>query len=158
MTTKLGRTGRLVADLRAGVAPLFEAASPHAVRQQGAYAVVPNAGGTHLLILQSRSGRCYLPGGRLEPGEAPEQALAREIAEECSARARVQERVHRSTHLILDGQVSLEASYWHAVLETVPASSTEHTMLWMMPDQACARLHRPGDVEAVRRVSLLPES
>ena len=49
--------------------------------QSGAYAVVQDREGK-LLTVVVESGRFYLPGGRLEPGETARRALVREIAEE----------------------------------------------------------------------------
>ena len=60
--------------------------------QSGAYAVVADAD-DRVLILRAANGRFYLPGGRIEPGETPEQALAREILEECGCEARVGARL-----------------------------------------------------------------
>jgi 8-oxo-dGTP pyrophosphatase MutT (NUDIX family) len=45
------------------------------------YALVIHAG-TVLLVTNTRSGRFYLPGGGVEPGEALVEALAREVWEE----------------------------------------------------------------------------
>jgi 8-oxo-dGTP diphosphatase len=46
----------------------------------GAYGVVFDAEGRLLVV--EEFGRLYLPGGGLDPGETPEQALHREFAEE----------------------------------------------------------------------------
>jgi len=55
-------------------------------------AVIRDEGGRLLLVRRGRppaTGRWSLPGGRIEPGETPEQALAREVAEETGLSVRV---------------------------------------------------------------------
>ncbi len=119
--------------------------------------MVLDGAGTRLLVLQHEGGRCYLPGGRVEDSEEGAQALVREIWEECGAQAEVGQPVHQAEHVILDGAVSLEAHYWRAALHGAPLTSEEHVLLWLTPEEACARLHRSGDVEAVRLACGLPQ-
>ena len=55
-------------------------------------AVVHDAGGRLLLIQRGHDphrGRWSLPGGRIEPGESPEQAVVREVREETGLDVRV---------------------------------------------------------------------
>ncbi len=55
-------------------------------------AVVVDPAGRVLLVRRARppsAGAWTLPGGRLEPGESPEEAVAREVLEETSLRVRV---------------------------------------------------------------------
>ena len=42
-----------------------------------------------VLLVQPRSGRWQLPGGRLEPGESPRRAALREVREETGLRPRL---------------------------------------------------------------------
>lgn len=52
----------------------------------GAYAIVLDEGGTRILLTElaysASAGRWSLPGGGIEHGETPEEALAREVREE----------------------------------------------------------------------------
>lgn len=54
------------------------------VRREATRAVVRRGG--DVLLLRSRSGDYRFPGGGLDAGESVEQALARELLEECGAR------------------------------------------------------------------------
>ncbi len=56
---------------------------PHAVVQRVAVRAVIHRN-AHLLMVHSRIGGDFkFPGGGLEPGESPHQALVREVSEEC---------------------------------------------------------------------------
>jgi 8-oxo-dGTP pyrophosphatase MutT (NUDIX family) len=91
----------------------FSVAPP--VSQSGAYAVILDPHG-RVLTVRGESGRCYLPGGRLEPGETPRQALVRELAEECGWSAAVLSPLRQSAQRIMGGRVLLRASHWRARL------------------------------------------
>lgn len=67
--------------------PEFGARDPRAFYQHrpGAYALLPRAG--ELALVRWR-GRWYLPGGGIEHGESPAQALQRELLEECGLQVR----------------------------------------------------------------------
>ena len=70
-------------------------ASPDVVISRYAVRAVIVRGG-QVLVLRSRHGDLKFPGGGVEPGETPEAALTREIAEECGiVRARIGEQVVR---------------------------------------------------------------
>jgi ADP-ribose pyrophosphatase len=53
--------------------------------------IIPIAGGEIVLVRQTRPGAAAktleLPSGKLEPGETPEEAVTRELAEECGLAA-----------------------------------------------------------------------
>lgn len=115
--------------------------------QRGAYAVILNNGG-QVLVVES-NGRFYLPGGRIEQGEEPREALSREIVEECGWAAELAEEICQQTQMILAGRVVLAAGYWRARL-TVPLSTLpEHDVLWLDISDAMTRLHRASDRAAL---------
>ena len=129
---------------------------PEPVRQSGAYALIDDSEG-HVLLVRTDNGRCYLPGGRIEPGEDARAALAREIEEECGSSALVEARLGKACQRIMDGSVELDASYWRARLFESGRRNGEHELMWVSPATALTLLHRPGDraiVVAVMRNAL----
>jgi 8-oxo-dGTP pyrophosphatase MutT (NUDIX family) len=111
--------------------------------------------GGRVLIIQAANGRFYLPGGRIEPGETPRQALLREIGEECGWSADLLAPLQTASQDIMGGEVRLNASHWRARLVARLASEPEHLVTWASPHEALARLHRECDRAALRRA--LPE-
>ena len=117
---------------------------PEPVRQSGAYALIGDRSG-RVLLVRTESGRCYLPGGRIEPGEDARAALAREIEEECGCSALVEARLGKARQRIMDGSVELDATYWRARLGEPQCESGEHELMWVTSAEALDLLHRPGD-------------
>ena len=117
---------------------------PETVRQRGAYALIGDEYG-RVLLVRARSGRCYLPGGRIEPGEDERAALAREIDEECGWSCAVEARLGKACQRILGGSVELSATYWRARLGEPLGRDGEHELIWVTPASALDLLHRPGD-------------
>lgn len=117
--------------------------------QVGAYALIRDAE-ARILLVQAESGRFYLPGGRVEAGETPPEALAREVAEECGWTVRIGEPLGERIQPILDGTVRLRATYWRAELRAEIGGAAEHRMIWATRRHAAACLHRLADAEALR--------
>ena len=117
---------------------------PETVRQRGAYALIGDESG-RVLLARADSGRCYLPGGRVEAGEDEPTALAREIGEECGWSAAVETRLGKARQRIMGGSVELSATYWRARLGEPLAQAGEHELMWVAPAKALSLLHRPGD-------------
>src|SRR6185437_666865 len=72
--------------------------------QSGAYALIAD-GEDRVLLVRAANGRFYLPGGRIEPSESPQRALAREVEEECGWSVRVTGPLGEAFQPIMDGSV-----------------------------------------------------
>ena len=140
----------LVSSAQASSASL--AFRPESLRQRGAYALIGDDYG-RVLLVRAESGRCYLPGGRIEPGEDARAALAREIAEECGWLASVETRLGKARQRVMGGSVELDATYWRALLREPHDQNGEHELMWVAPAVALDLLHRPGD-RAIMLVAL----
>jgi 8-oxo-dGTP diphosphatase len=111
----------------------------------GAYALVFDALG-RVAIVNEDDG-WYLPGGGLEPGETHEQALAREIREECACDIAIETHVADAVEYLVNRAgrpLEIRARYFRATF--VGAASAE----WLPPDEACARLRRASDAWVIR--------
>jgi 8-oxo-dGTP pyrophosphatase MutT (NUDIX family) len=116
--------------------------------QSGAYALIEDAEG-RVLLVRAANGRFYLPGGRIEPSESAEQALAREVAEECGRSIRLLEPLGEAFQPILDGSVLLRAVYWRAEITGLVHEEPEHQLLWTPRAEAASRVHRAADASAI---------
>lgn len=130
----------------------FERADPLAsapVEQSGAYAVILDDQG-RVLTVRPENGRCYLPGGRIEPGETPRQALTREIAEECGWSAAILSPLRQSTQEIMGGEILLRTSHWRARLLAPLGTVPDCRPQWLAMEEAAASVHREADRAALR--------
>jgi len=107
------------------------------VRHPESVAIVAIDGDELVLVRQSRLGApertLELPSGKLEPDESPEEAVVRELAEECGLAARDRREIGR---------------FW-----AVPAYSTELVHVWEaggLSSAAGAGLDADEDVEVER--------
>ncbi|HUI71517.1 MAG TPA: (deoxy)nucleoside triphosphate pyrophosphohydrolase [Spirochaetia bacterium] len=79
-------------------------------------------------------GKWELPGGKIEPGETPQESLARELMEELAIRVRIQEFLCNAFY---EGDgVSLELLVYRVQrLEGEPALLEHEEICWVRPDE-----------------------
>ena len=121
----------------------------------GAYAIVVAADG--MLLLVDDEGELQLPGGGVDPGESPVQALHREVMEETGWRIAGIRRLaafQRYVYLPDYGYWARKVQLIHlarAVRRLGPPTEHWHLPFWMAPGDAAAKLDVAGDRAMVRR-------
>lgn len=81
---------------------------------------------------QRLAGLWEFPGGKIEPGEAPESALGREVEEELGCAVAVGERITTTRHVYPFGTISLTT--FHCALVSGTPHGAEHAELrWVSP-------------------------
>lgn len=124
--------------------------------QPGAWAVIYCAAtGKFLLGKRSskmnKAGAWNLFGGRIDPGEGPKKALARELGEEVglSVKPRQLSKLHTITHRRRAGQRERDLHYYviKAEREFSPKLNREHSdYRWVTPKELPSRFNGPTSV------------
>ncbi len=120
--------------------------------RRGAYAVVLHQG--RVAVVRSRCGYLMLPGGGLELGESPEEALLREVEEECGFRIEVgdflgEEEEH--VRLTDDRRLFKHGRFYRARMVEEATRNPEFEVLWMEPEEAHQLLFEESQARAVLR-------
>lgn len=120
--------------------------------RRGAYGILVEDG--RLACADTGNG-LLLPGGGIEAGETPEQALERKCVEEIGKRVRVGAFVCEADQYV-DAPIAwiplhaIGRFYRVKAVETLPVG-TEHTLVWVPVGEAAERLLLPYQQYAVRR-------
>lgn len=100
---------------------------------------------------QALAGQWEFPGGKIEPGESPEQALIREIGEELGCEIKIGARVTTTTHTYDFATIRL-ATYYARLVRGTP-TATEHSELrWVKVAEMTTLAWAPADVPAVKSI------
>ena len=83
------------------------------------------------------------PGGKIAPGEAREEAVAREVAEETGMEVRVGELLSAHCHAYPDRRVALYAYLCAPLVAGTPSAYEPTRWRWVTPEE-CGRLAMPG--------------
>ncbi len=101
----------------------------------------------------SLAGKWEFPGGKIEAGETPREALEREIAEELRCTVLVGEEVTTTSHEYDFGIVKLTTFYCE-LIEGSPQLIEHAAVAWLHPGQLDSLDWAPADVPAVELIRL----
>ncbi len=117
----------------------------------GVYAIVPRGGRLLLTYQSAPQPEFQLPGGGVDAGESPLQALHREVIEETGWRIRPLYRLGAFRRFVFMPEYHLWAekicSIWLAAPIFALGAPKEafHSAHWVLADEALALLENPGD-------------
>src|SRR5699024_3738030 len=91
------------------------------------------------------------PGGKIEQGESPEDALIREIDEELQCRVEVGDRIEHTVYEHDFGVVHL-TTYFCELLEGTPINTEHHALEWFSQKNLNKLDWAPADKPAIEKL------
>ena len=91
------------------------------------------------------------PGGKVEDGESPQGALAREIREELLVDITVGKEIVSTTHAYEFGVVTL-TTFYCGLRSGIPRLTEHVDMRWLRPDELFSVEWAPADLPAVEQI------
>ena len=95
------------------------------------------------------------PGGKIEAGETPQEALSREIKEEMQCIVEVGNQVEHTVYEYDFGIINL-TTYYCKLIEGKPVLTEHVAMKWLAPDELKSLDWAPADIPAIETLSMKP--
>jgi 8-oxo-dGTP diphosphatase len=112
--------------------------------RKAVYAVIPDNVGRVAAIIAD-NGKLWLPGGGIETGETPEQALVREVEEECAQRLHIVGNIGEALQYFYarsdDTYFAMHAVFYEGVFLGQTTGRAEHPLIWIFPDDRAYFFH-----------------
>ncbi|WBT09763.1 (deoxy)nucleoside triphosphate pyrophosphohydrolase [Corynebacterium sp. SCR221107] len=99
-------------------------------------------------LTKSQGGLWEFPGGKVEPGETPEQSLARELKEELLCDAKIGDLITTSEHTYEHATIVL-STYFCTLLGNAPRLTEHQEIRWMKPEELATLDWAPADIPTV---------
>lgn len=92
------------------------------------------------------------PGGKIEQGESPQEALWREINEEMQCNVEIGEQIEHTIYEYDFGIVHL-TTYYCKLIEGKPTLTEHIAIKWLSPDELASLDWAPADIPAIQKLS-----